>query len=85
MSSGPNTFSLTRPLTQQYVEHVWTQLLSVPLVAPTSYHGPGLLGWSGGRTESPLIALIFATVLDRAGLLCWVEGSYGSGLYPFLL
>jgi hypothetical protein len=81
MSPGPNTFSIARPHAQQYVGYVWTQLLSVPLVAPTSYHRPGLLGWNGGRTESPLISLIFATFLDQAGLLCWVEGSYGSGLF----
>lgn len=38
---APNTFSIAIPHAQQYVEHVWTQLLSVPLVAPTSYHGLG--------------------------------------------
>lgn len=40
MSPGPNTFSIARPGAQQYVEHVCTQLLSIPLAAPTSYQGP---------------------------------------------
>lgn len=47
MSPGPNTFSIARPRAQQYVEHVCTQLLSIPLAAPTSYQGPGpvMMGW----------------------------------------
>lgn len=75
MSPRPNTFSLARPHDQQYVEHAWAQLLSMPLVAPPPIMVLGLLwllclSWEKVQDLVPLISLMFASSLDQRGLQC---------------